>query len=550
MKFIEKLPIKYIALILLLTSLLTRSIYLVSGMPSLTNDEADLYTTSYTLAKTGSDQYGNSLFLTSGFLTAKPSIPIYIGTIPWLVFSNKTIFLARLPFALLNSFTPLLFYFITLKLSKNKLLSFISFCVFNFSPWFSYLSATGYEAYIGLFFLLLSLLILLTEFSNSKKLILYFVTSFLAFNSYMGLKPIFPIISLLFLCIALLYDKQKLSLSNLGRAIFISILFFVFFVFLNYNAPNSNLIKKEYINMVSYFNQAETEGKVWFDRLTTQAPNPIKTLIANKFTVRFKDQLTKYMMTYNLAMYFQKGDPSALYGTADLSGLFFLTDFIFFIFGITQIYRIKEWTIKILLLLIFIGGIPIALSTTNPTFIMRGIILILPFSILISIGTYYSILRLKQKDLGILIFILLLSINLILYFTLYQTRIKVLSSEHWHQSEKTLSDKVALLNTEAKINVFASEPKAVFLQFAFYNIKNPQLIKNLILYHNDYFSYDNIVVQKECPQNLPKNKEIYVYKNLYCKLPLITPDYSVDDKFAIAGNKSGEDYLSISPVIP
>ena len=76
--------------------------------------------------------------------------------------------------------------------------------------------------------------------------------------------------------------------------------------------------------MSSYFSKQETEGRVWFDRLTTQAPSPLKTVISNKVTIRLKDQLAKYMTTFNLAIFFQKGDPSALYGTADLSGLFFL----------------------------------------------------------------------------------------------------------------------------------------------------------------------------------------------------------------------------------
>jgi len=519
-------------------------------MPSLTNDEVDLYTTSYTLAKTGADQYGNGLFLTSGFLTAKPSVPIYIGAIPWLMSSEKNILLARLPFAIFNSLTPLLFFLIMYKLTKNKLLSSISFCIFNFSPWFSYLSATGYEAYIGLFFLLLCLFILLSKFSYFNTLILYFTSSFLAFNSYMGFKPIFPIISCLFLCIGYLYRNKKLSFTMIGKAAGISILFFILFLIANYTAPNSNLIKKEYENMASYFNKSENEGKVWFDRLTTQAPNPLKKIIVNKLTVRLKDQLTKYMMTFNLAMYFQKGDPSALYGTADLSGLFFLTDFVFFIFGLTQIYRVKEWSIKALLLLIFVGGLPIALATTNPTFVIRGIILIIPFSILIGLGVYFLIVKMRQKSLGISLFILLVMINSVLYFTLYQTRIKVLNSESWHQSEKTLSNKLVQLDNKEEISIYVSEPKEIFLQFAFYNIKDPLLIKNVALNDNDHYTYNNISVEKNCPNTLPKGNEIYIYKHLYCKLSLVEPGYQVNEEFAVAGDKSGVDYLTIKPFPP
>ena len=528
-------------LILLFVSLLTRTVYLFWGMPSLTNDEADLYTTSYVTAKMGSDQYDNTLFLTTGFLTAKPSIPIYFGTLPWLFTSQKSIFLARLPYALLNSITPLLFFLIVHVLTKNRLLALISFCVFNFSPWFSYLSSTGYEAYMGLFFLLLSQLILLTKFSQIKKYFLYSITTFLAFNSYMGLKPIFPFVSFIFLLVAMFHFNKKIRFIDTGKALLISMMLFIVFLFFNYVIPNTDLIKKEYMSMSSYFNKQETEGKVWFDRLTTQAPTPIKNIISNKITVRLKDQLAKYMTTFNLAIFFQKGDPSALYGTADLSGLFFLTDLLFFIIGVTQLYRIKELSIRLLLILFFIGGIPVALAVTTPTFILRSIILIIPITLLIAYGIYFSIQKLGRHK-GIFIFVLLCIGNTIIFFTLYQTRIKVLNAEQWHNSDRVVSEKLAKLNPEDKVSVFVSEPKPLFLQYAFYSMTDANLIKKIAMYDDYNFSVNNLTIQKECPLILPKAHESYVYKYLYCPLP-ITPKITVDDKFAVAGDKSGMNYM-------
>lgn len=527
-------------LILLFISLLTRSAYLFWGMPSLTNDEADLYTTSYVTAKTGSDQYNNPIFLTSGFLTAKPSIPIYFGTLPWFFTSQKSIFLARLPFALLNSITPLLFFLIIYTLTKNRTLALISFSIFNFSPWFSYLSATGYEAYMGLFSLLLSQLILLTKLSRFKKYFLFSIAMFLAFNSYMGLKPIFPFVSFIFLSVAAIHFNKRLRMTDIIKAISISVVLFIVFLSLNYVIPNSDLIKKEYASMSSYFSKQETEGRVWFDRLTTQAPSPLKTAISNKVTIRLKDQLAKYMTTFNLSIFFQKGDPSALYGTADLSGLFFLTDLIFFIIGITQLYRIKELSIRLLLVLFFIGGIPVALAVTNPTFILRSIILIIPITMLVAYGSYFSIQKLGQNK-GILIFILLCVGNTIAFFTLYQTRIKVLNSEQWHHSDRIVSEKIAKLDPNDKVSVFVSEPKPLFLQYAFYEMTDAILIKKVAM-HDDYsFSVNNVTIQKECPLTLPNAHESYVYKYLYCTLP--TSRLTVDDKFAVAGDMSGLNYM-------
>ena len=80
--------------------------------------------------------------------------------------------------------------------------------------------------------------------------------------------------------------------------------------------------------MSSYFSKQETEGRVWFDRLTTQAPSPLKTVISNKVTIRLKDQLAKYMTTFNLAIFFQKGPVSSLWYCRPVR-IIFLTDLIF-----------------------------------------------------------------------------------------------------------------------------------------------------------------------------------------------------------------------------
>ena len=532
-----------IILALLLISLLTRSAYLFWGMPSLTNDEADLYTTSYVTAKTGSDQYNNSVFLTSGFLTVKPSIPIYFGTLPWFLTSQKSIFLARLPYALLNSITPLLFFLIIHILTKNRMLALISFSIFNFSPWFSYLSATGYEAYMGLFFLLLSQLILLLKPTRIIKYILFSIASFLAFNSYMGLKPIFPFVSFIFLSVAQLHFHKRLSMNGVIRSASISVALFIALLSFNYAIPNTDLIKKEYAGMSSYFNKQEIEGKVWYDRLTTQASSPLKAAISNKITVRLRDQIAKYMTVFNLAIFFQKGDPSALYGTADLSGLFFLTDLIFFIIGLIHLCRIRESSLRLLLSLFFIGGIPVALAVTNPTFILRSIILIVPITILTAYGFYFSLQKLG-KNKGGLIFVLLLIGNTALFFTLYKTRIQVLNAEQWHHSERIVSEKLAKWNSDNKVSVFVSEPKPLFLQYAFYTMTDADMIKKVAMRDDYNFFVNNVTIQKECPATLPKPHESYVYKYLYCVLPASSELY-VDDKFAVAGDKSDMNYMLI-----
>ncbi|MEK7079353.1 MAG: hypothetical protein AAB929_04760, partial [Patescibacteria group bacterium] len=132
--------------------------------------------------------------------------------------------------------------------------------------------------------------------------------------------------------------------------------------------------------------------------------------------------------------------------------------------------------------------------------------------------------------------------NTIVFFTLYQTRIKVLNAEQWHYSDRIVSEKIAKLNPNDKISVFVSEPKPLFLQYAFYVMTDADLIKKVAM-HDDYnFLVNNVMIKKECPLILPKAHEEYVYKYLYCTLPT-SSKLTVDDKFAIAGDRSGINYM-------
>ena len=98
-------------LVLFLISFLTRLLFLYFGHPSITHDEADYFLNSYLLTKTGTDIINQKFFLTSGILYATSAIPVYLGSLIFHFF-EKSVIVARFPFALLNSFTPVLFYLI------------------------------------------------------------------------------------------------------------------------------------------------------------------------------------------------------------------------------------------------------------------------------------------------------------------------------------------------------------------------------------------------------------------------------------------------------
>lgn len=500
--------IKKVLISVFLISLATRIFYLAVTIPSLSNDEADLYLSSYMLAKSGSDYYDNKLFLTSGILTAKPSIPIYIGALSWLFNQEKNVLSARLLFALINSFTPLIFFLTIYLLTKNKMYSWIAFLTLNFSPWFSYISVTGYESLISFFFINISLLLSVSNIKRTPKTILLFTTFFLIFSSYMAIRTYIPLLIMIVLLLGG-YFNYKSPIKSIFQFLVIAILSTSLFAFANYYLPNSELVKREF-NFLVTDERSDMEGRIWYERLTTNAPEKIKTILSNKVTVRLNDYAQKYLTVFDTKIFFIKGDPSSLYGTAGLIGLFYFTDFIFLIYGLMHLTSLNR-KLKYILLFILLGSIPIALTRTEITYILRGIILLIPLTIVIAHGVN-SLLKKTHKKL--IHFVALTFVNIAIFNIIYITRVTPLNAKAWQINKKNLALKLNTLNKDKKIIVFDSEARQNFIHYAFYNMKDPLEIKQKL--RADSFSHANVEYMNTCPKDISGKNIIYIMYREYC----------------------------------
>ena len=539
---------KKLLLAVFIISLITRIIYLGMIIPSVSNDEADLYLSSYLLAKSGTDYYDNQFFLTSGILTAKPSIPIYIGSLSWLMNQEKSVHAARFLFLLWNSITPLLFFLTIFYITKNSRYAFIAFMVLNFSPWFSYMSVTGYESLICFGFLNASLLISVIPIKKPVKLALLAVFSFLIFNSYMAVRTYMPIIIVVNLLLGDFIDKKQL-VKSLSYIFIVGIIFTGLLTILNYYAPNSILVRNEFRYMVSV-DKAANEGNVWYERLTTDAPELGKKILVNKLTIQINEYTKKYLSILDMNIFFVKGDPSSLYGTAGLIGLFYLTDFLFFIFGLINLKSLDK-KLSYLLCFMVVAGIPIALTKTDVTVILRGIILLIPFTIIISHGIASFI---KKSKTYYSLYLLILFLNWIFFMTIYNTRIKPLNRSAWQINQKKMVEEIESIDRNYKITIFESDSRAAFIQYAFYKVKDPFVIKERL--RNKNYVYGKIEYKETCPKELQKGKVVYIMKHNYCEefykkyLSISTKKADgqtviINQKFMVNSDFSGDDYVLI-----
>ncbi len=507
---------------LLFVSLSTRFYFLFYGMPSLTHDEADFYFTGYTLAKTGHDQWGNSFFLTSGFLSAIPSTPVYISALFWKFFPIVSATTARLPFALINSFSPVLLFILVLSLSKNRTLSVLAFFVMNFSPWFMHLSATaGYDGTLLLFFALLSTNILLWNTKQKIiKFLLFFIVSFLGFNTYMGFKTVFPFFLFVQLLLLRQNSNQKVLLFGfLVKTVLICVFIFSFFLFLYFISPGSNLFIQR-AQHESALKKSEIDREVWFAHYVSEGHPMVRRLFANKILAGGKLVLFHYLKTFEPNIFFVSGDPQTIYGLR-ITGFFFVLDLIFFIFGIMYCINRKCKPFIPVLLLFLIGGIPSAVASGGFTLSLRGMLLIIPYCILIGFG-YYSIYQKKGIYKYIVLFVLF--INVSTFLILYQTRIKVMSAEAWRFTDMKV---ISYLQNYENVHAFITEPHEFFLMHSLYNSVNDSHVTNQLLNRKrTSYSTKNLTVYSECKEITDVTKKSYILVDpVKCSLEIGTKEF-------------------------
>lgn len=491
---------KKIIIILFIISLSTRLFFLFNGHNGITHDEADFYYNGYLVSQTGSDIYSNKLFFTTGIISATPNIPVYISSLFWHIVDKTSVIVGRMPFSLINSITPVLLTLLIWRLSGNLIFSLLAFCIINFSPWFLNISSTaGFDSPIALFFVLCSVFSLLTVKNNILKKIFFVLFNFLAFNSYMGYR-IISSFSMMFQLILVhwsvdvknIYDKKVIK--KYFKYMLISILLFAVFLIPTLIFPNSNLLKTRSLNE-NVFTNKETIADVMWYASETSSSQFIGRVFSNKLFTPFALFLKSWLNTFNFSSIFG-GETHPIYGMRIL-GLFFMTDIFLLLLGLIVFKEYFPKKLYPIFLIFAFGGLPFAISPQGVTIALRGLILIIPYSLLIANGYYYLFLKHKK----IFIFsIIIFSINIMSVLLLYSYRIKVLSSETFHSTDRTVIEELS--KSEEIVYIFPGEFKPFVLLYAFYSQDDPKSVKAQL--SND--ALDTFVNKK---------KDLYIYK--YCK---------------------------------
>ena len=502
--------------------LLTTLIFFLIRLPflnqfSLLPDERDLALTSYSLAKTGNDLFGNHLPLIFDRISPhSPFIPIYYGAIWWLLPIYKTIFNARFIFLLPASLLPLLAYEIILYFSKEKRISLLTAIIFSFSPWIYHISRLGLEINLALPLFLLAVLFQI----NNKKFLSYIFYG-LTFFTYQGIRPLVIIFPIYFELYKHITNKSKIKFTafEISKYLILLIVLFIFSISIEKNIQTRSSFE------IIFFNSERLSTEVNFYRNISSAPFFIKQFFNNKLISVIYYLSNNFLKGMDFSYLFHLGDYVPEFSNGVI-GQFYLLFAFFLPVGLIHLFNKRKLSYYFLVSLIIIGLVPSVINFYSLTFSIRSSLAALGFSFLISCGIIYSYHLIKKYSklmtiLSVCAFSILLLFQTSYFFYHYFYSKPQLFSELFYERERKLSQ--YLLNKNKFYEVKVPLPNSSFFSYLFfYPLKKsdyPEL--NKVLKNNLITFKFNSVKFTDCEN--PEKKTVFDLRNTIisesCLLP-------------------------------
>jgi len=375
-------------------------------------DEAALGFNTWSILKTGADEYGQNLpIIFRSFEVFFLPAYVYLS-IPIFYFFGLTTFSARALSALSGVLLVPVAYLIVDQLSKSKKIGLLAAFLTAISPWSIFYSRGAFEGNLALLFFSIGFYFWL-RFINlgQNKFYFFSITAFIAsMYSYQAPRLVAP----LFIGISILIQKRWWRKWKLWLAggIFALVLYSPIAMLTTSSAGYHRAIG------VSIFSNENGQQKY------SKVPQEMLSLYASYFSPN------------NLFLQSDYNPQRRVIGFS----VFYLWQFPLLIFGLYKIFKSKDLKIKNLLVWLLIAPIPASL-TRDPFHTYRALLFFLPVTVLITFGADY-LLSLAKKYKHLILFIIVPIIIYSLssyYFALFKTT-AVINWRDWDYGYDQISE--------------------------------------------------------------------------------------------------------------
>lgn len=409
--------ISFLVVIVLLSAAF-RLYRLGSVPPGLTNDEADTAYDAYSILRTGRDQWGEFLPVTSFRGFGDNRLPIYTyAVVPSVSIFGLTPFAVRLPSALFGTLTVIVFYLFLMYIFRNRLISLIGAVLLAINPWHIAVSRVGLESNLAALLILSGIYFL---YLAVRKPVLYlpaFIAMGLSLLTYTTSIMLVPVLTLTFFLLYREAFRQALkpvAAGLLGLAILTGILL----------RSGSNSGTR--LGQVSFTNDPGIVNGINERRgaCTGRLPVPVCQLVFNKVPFYALKLATNYISHFSPQLLVIDGTETQ-YSILPKRGLYYFTMIPLLLMGTYAVLREKYRGKVFVMVWLMAAAVPDTLTGTGHY--SRYFISIVPFIILAAYGCrslFRGNLRWMAYLLGILMAleVILFTVEYYTYFPVYYSR--------------------------------------------------------------------------------------------------------------------------------
>ena len=410
-------------LLIILLALVLRG-YQIWTYPPLNPDEAALGYNAYSLILTGKDEHGIPWPLHfKSFGDYKPGLYVYL-VIPFVKILGLMPIAIRLPNLLLSILSIYTLYKTVLLLTKNSQLSSLTALILTLNPWHLHFSRGAWESSTALSFILIGTYFFFKHLQNFKYLyfsILFFVLSLYTYHSARLISP------LLFLSLIFIH---RIYFINRKSKIFLPLLFGLTLtlpVLLSF-LQNGGTTRFGGVGLTADHGPLSRS-----EELLNQHSNfTLSTrLIHNRRILYLLSWAQKYTSHFDPNFLFLNGDDVPRSKIPDMGQLYFV-DLPFLLFGVYSLFHFQKVKnlLPITCCLLLISPLASSLTFQSPS-ALRSLPLIVPLTIIVSIGLYFFLQKFHSFTVYSLLFIIYL-FSIVYYLDSYYIHYQKRYSESWN----------------------------------------------------------------------------------------------------------------------
>ncbi len=530
---------KYIPTILLILAILitivTRFYKLGEAPKGLYLDEAGQGYSAYSLLKTGKDEFGKSFpIVFRSFTDFKTPVYIYL-IVPLINIFGLTSFTVRFPSFFFSVLTIPVLYFLIKELILKKtssiywLLPSIICLLLAISPWHILFGRTNFECNVALFFFLTGCLIFYKSLKHPFLLVFSAIFFAIAIPSYHAQRVVTPLM-LIFLSIK--HRKTIFSKSHLKYLIIGGVAGLIISIPTLSIATTPGFLARAGLNIFSYQTPAG---------FIESYHGILRGIVNNHLFLSIQEFAALYVSYFSPRSMFILGDSGPRSSFPELS-TFFVWQFPFYIYGLYKLIQnknlgeLKTFTIALLL----IAPIPAAL-TRDPYSTIRSLQMVIPQTIIISIGIIETFNKLKKQNHK-LIFAGVFTLLTIYSLTKLYSSVIILNEYYrardWNYGWEETTNIIKKLDSSLPIVVDNSRDES-YIQLAFFLKTDPEKFQS----ENFEVTPDEYYIKMT--RNTEKKVSNIVTRPINWEKDLLVHQYLIGDELAISLQQIKEHNLTL-----